>query len=198
MSHYGREHGQGGFQGDFGGGRGQGGFGGSGDWRGGRENMSPRGNDQRRDESFGYNDLAGTTGGFGNQTFANSPHDHYLSWRERQIAELDRDYQDYCREREQSFHQDFDSWRQTRQGQAGHQSQQSQQPMMGSQDQQQSQGGESMMRGDSGNDTQAMGQAGSTSAVGTSAPQEPLELTDPSSAATLGESETPRGGRSRG
>jgi hypothetical protein len=180
MSGYGREHGTGGFQGDFGRGGNEGGFGGSGDWRGGRQNMSPRGGEQRREDSFGYNDLGGTTGGFGNQRFGSTPHDHYLSWRERQIAELDRDYQDYCREREQSFHQDFDSWRQSRQGQ-----------------QQQSSQTQGMTSGQAGADTQAMGQAGSTSSVGTSPPQEPLELTDESSAATLGAAETPRGGRSR-
>jgi hypothetical protein len=176
MSHYGREHGTGGFQGDFGGGRNEGGFGGRGDWQGGRQNMSPR--EQRNNDHIGYNDLGGTTGGFGNQRFGSTPHDHYLSWRERQMAELDRDYQDYCREREQSFHQDFDSWRRSRQGQQ----QQGQEPTMGSQD---------------GGDTQAMGQAGSTTNSGTSAPQEPLELTDESSAATLGTTDTPRGGRSR-
>ena len=30
---------------------------------------------------------------------------------------LDRDYEDYCREREQQFHQEFDSWRQSREQQ---------------------------------------------------------------------------------
>ena len=45
-----------------------------------------------------------------------SPHrdDHYRSWRDRHMSELDRDYADYCREREQQFHSDFDSWRQQR------------------------------------------------------------------------------------
>jgi len=33
------------------------------------------------------------------------------------MSALDRDYEDYCREREQQFHQDFDSWRQKRQNQ---------------------------------------------------------------------------------
>jgi hypothetical protein len=30
------------------------------------------------------------------------------------MAQLDRDYADYCREREQQFHSDFDSWRRNR------------------------------------------------------------------------------------
>jgi len=42
------------------------------------------------------------------------PDDHYRSWRDRHMSELDRDYQDYCREREQQFHQDFNAWRQQR------------------------------------------------------------------------------------
>lgn len=42
------------------------------------------------------------------------PDDHYRSWRDRHMSELDRDYADYCREREQRFHSDFDAWRQQR------------------------------------------------------------------------------------
>ncbi len=82
---YGREHGYGGFQGDFSrSGREQGGFGGRGDWE-----RSPR-------------------------NFSSHQDDHYRSWRDRQIEALDRDYADYCREREQQFHQDFDTWRSQR------------------------------------------------------------------------------------
>jgi hypothetical protein len=54
--------------------------------------------------------------------FSSSTHDHYRSWRDRQMQELDRDYEEYCREREQQFHQDFDSWRRDRQSQGGSQS----------------------------------------------------------------------------
>jgi hypothetical protein len=49
------------------------------------------------------------------------PDDHYRSWRDRQMQALDRDYEDYCREREQQFHQDFDSWRQNRPQRQGQQ-----------------------------------------------------------------------------
>ena len=42
------------------------------------------------------------------------PDDHYRSWRDKQIQALDRDYEDYCREREHQFHQDFDAWRSQR------------------------------------------------------------------------------------
>ena len=64
-------------------------------------------------QSFGYgNAMAGSLGGFGNQTsFGSGQDDHYRSWRDRQMAELDRDYDDYCREREQQFHSDFNTWR---------------------------------------------------------------------------------------
>lgn len=42
------------------------------------------------------------------------PDDHYRSWRERHMSELDRDYADYCREREEAFHNEFDTWRRQR------------------------------------------------------------------------------------
>lgn len=50
------------------------------------------------------------------RSFSNHQDDHYRSWRDRQIEALDRDYEDYCREREQQFHSDFDSWRSQRHG----------------------------------------------------------------------------------
>ena len=58
-------------------------------------------------------------GGFGassegRRSFSAHPDDHYRSWRDRHMSELDRDYEDYCREREQAFHQDFDAWRRQR------------------------------------------------------------------------------------
>jgi len=45
-------------------------------------------------------------------------HDHdYHSWRSGQIAALDRDYDEYRRENQSKFHQEFSSWRTGRQGQ---------------------------------------------------------------------------------
>jgi hypothetical protein len=85
-SRYGPEHGFGGFQGDYEGGRQQGGFGGYGDYAEGR------------------------------RSFSAHPDDHYRSWRDRQMEALDRDYEDYCREREQQFHRDFNAWRSRRHG----------------------------------------------------------------------------------
>src|SRR5206468_11517685 len=43
----------------------------------------------------------------GRRSFSAHPDDHYLSWRDKQMQALDREYQDYCREREQRFHQEF-------------------------------------------------------------------------------------------
>ena len=52
----------------------------------------------------------------GERGYSASPDDHYRSWRERHMSELDRDYEDYCREREQQFHREFDDWRSERHG----------------------------------------------------------------------------------
>jgi len=48
-----------------------------------------------------------------------NPEDHYLSWCDRHMSELDLDYADYCREREMQFHQDFNAWRNQRHGNPG-------------------------------------------------------------------------------
>jgi hypothetical protein len=48
------------------------------------------------------------------RNFSSHQDDHYRSWRDRQMEALDRDYEDYCREREHKFHSDFDSWRRNR------------------------------------------------------------------------------------
>ncbi len=45
---------------------------------------------------------------------SNHQDDHYRSWRDKQMEALDRDYAEYCREREQQFHSDFDTWRSQR------------------------------------------------------------------------------------
>jgi hypothetical protein len=40
--------------------------------------------------------------------------DTYRDYRERHVAELDRDYDEWCRSREQQFHREFDDWRSRR------------------------------------------------------------------------------------
>ena len=44
---------------------------------------------------------------------------HYSSWRQRQLDELDRDYEDYRRENQSRFEDDFGNWRQRRQQKRG-------------------------------------------------------------------------------
>ena len=78
-----------------------------------------RGGDRDRNER-NLNFMLGDQGRSWERIHASSGQDdHYLSWRERQMAALDRDYEDYCREREQQFHSEFDSWRQQRSGNPG-------------------------------------------------------------------------------
>ena len=69
------------------------------EWRGGRSAFTSRGDWERAPRNF-----------------RSHQDDHYRSWRDRQMEALDRDYADYCREREQQFHQDFDTWRSQRRG----------------------------------------------------------------------------------
>lgn len=76
---------------------------------------SDQGADRDRGFMFGGRDSErGFGDDFGRRNFRSHPDDHYRSWRDKQMEALDRDYEDYCREREQQFHQDFDSWRQQR------------------------------------------------------------------------------------
>jgi hypothetical protein len=70
-----------------------------------------RGESDRREEAIGG--FAGENRQ-GRRKVSAHPDDHYLSWRERHMSELDRDYEEYCREREQRFHSDFDAWRRAR------------------------------------------------------------------------------------
>ena len=64
-------------------------------------------------ENRGFGAYAGSET---SRRFSANPDDHYRSWRDRHMSELDRDYEEYCREREQQFHSDFDSWRRQRHG----------------------------------------------------------------------------------
>lgn len=49
--------------------------------------------------------------------FAGLHDPHYADWRRRQIDDLDRDYDEYRREHQSKFEQEFGSWRSKRQGQ---------------------------------------------------------------------------------
>jgi hypothetical protein len=75
-----------------------------------------RGRDPSDEDRWSDRGWRSEQGGFGDRPegrnrFSANPDDHYRSWRDRHMSELDRDYADYCREREQQFHSNFDRWR---------------------------------------------------------------------------------------
>jgi hypothetical protein len=85
-------------------------------YQGGRERSEPWGGGDRG----GYG--RERPGGFGAESrsrFQGShPHDeHYSEWRSQQLAELDRDYDEYRRENRDRFHSEFSAWRGQRQQQ---------------------------------------------------------------------------------
>ena len=86
-------------------GSGQRGWSGDEQWDGGSQS---RGGEQR----FGGSDERSPD----DRRFSAHSDDHYRSWRDRHMSELDRDYQDYCREREQQFHREFSEWRSQKHG----------------------------------------------------------------------------------
>jgi hypothetical protein len=45
--------------------------------------------------------------------------ENYRRWRDEQIARMDREYEEYCREKQQHFENDFHSWRSSRATQQG-------------------------------------------------------------------------------
>jgi hypothetical protein len=74
--------------------------------------------DSRRQQGTGSRGAMGAAAGAGAAAFGGSrtPHDeHYSSWRQRQIEELDRDYDDYRREHQSRFENEFSGWRQQKQ-----------------------------------------------------------------------------------
>ena len=62
--------------------------------------------DEERDRGFMFEDR--------DRARSHSDDAHYLSWRDRHMRELDRDYAEYRRERELHFRRDFDAWRRER------------------------------------------------------------------------------------
>jgi hypothetical protein len=88
--------------------------------------MSPTG------PRFGYGGTygAGSSSGYGSGGFgreyegserSNRDNDrHYHAWRQRQLDDLDRDYDQYCRERQDRFESDFGTWREGRMSKRQH------------------------------------------------------------------------------
>lgn len=76
-------------------------------WFGDEDAERRREADQRYDQRYGAREASGYRGG-----------DHeYHSWRAGQIAALDRDYDEYRRENQQRFSNEFGTWRNERQTQ---------------------------------------------------------------------------------
>lgn len=75
-------------------------------WFGDEEAERRREADQRYDERYAGRDFSGYRGD-----------SDYHTWRSGQIAALDRDYDEYRRENQQKFSNEFGSWRTDRQGQ---------------------------------------------------------------------------------
>ena len=69
----------------------------------------------RRPESNWDRDEYRRTSFAGSSDRSQHPDPHYYSWRERQIGEFDRDYDEYRREHQQRFESEFANWREQRQ-----------------------------------------------------------------------------------
>jgi hypothetical protein len=83
--------------------------------RGRDRNYRPMAGDYgRSDTQWGRDDYRNTTY-VGSGTGRDSDR-HYHAWRQRQMDRLDRDYDNYCREKQDKFENDFGSWRQNRMG----------------------------------------------------------------------------------
>ena len=109
---YGRSHESDQFFAASGVGRGERGFG---DYdREGDRSRTPWGRDEYRRTSRG-----GTADWSDRSRHERDFDPHYRSWRERQMSELDRDYDDYRREHQSKFESDFGSWRERRQQKRG-------------------------------------------------------------------------------
>ena len=80
---------------------------------------SDRRSDGRSDSPWGRDDYRRTSlAGSGSSGRDNDR--HYHSWRQRQLDELDRDYDQYCRERQDRFENDFGTWREGRMSKRQH------------------------------------------------------------------------------
>ena len=67
-------------------------------------------------DSFGSSEQSRFGGQSQQSGYSRSPHDeHYSSWRQRQIEDLDRDYDEYRREHQSRFENEFSNFRTQRQ-----------------------------------------------------------------------------------
>jgi hypothetical protein len=92
-------------------------------WFGDEDAERRRRMDERYDDTYGSDDRGrarwdqsgGNSGGGFRSRHEHDP--HYRTWRDRQLAALDNDYDEYRRENQSRFDTEFGSWRQTREGQ---------------------------------------------------------------------------------
>jgi hypothetical protein len=77
-----------------------------------------RGERRRPESEYGRDDYRRSSDS-GSHTGSRERDPHYRSWRDRHMSELDRDYDDYSRENQSRFEDDFGSWRERRQEKRG-------------------------------------------------------------------------------
>lgn len=83
---------------------------------GSQDRFQDQGSSRGGSSGFGSSSSSSSFGGSSGSQSMRSPHDqHYTSWRQRQIEELDRDYDEYCREHQSRFENEFSGFRQQRQ-----------------------------------------------------------------------------------
>jgi hypothetical protein len=78
--------------------------------------------DRDRDRDYERSQSPWGRDDYRNTSYAGSSRDHdrhYHAWRQRQLDELDSDYDRYNRERQERFENDFGSWRQNRMARRG-------------------------------------------------------------------------------
>ena len=81
-----------------------------------RYNYGGWGDEDSRRQSSGRSGAMGAAAGYGASRMGGGLHDeHYSSWRQRQIEDLDRDYDEYRNEHRSKFENEFSGWRQQRQ-----------------------------------------------------------------------------------
>lgn len=80
----------------------------------GQQGRQDYGREFSRQASYHGQDYAGVGQSRGGK--AHHLDDHYLSWRERQIQQLDQEYEEYCRHRQEQFEKEFHGWRERQSG----------------------------------------------------------------------------------
>lgn len=88
-------------------------------WFGDDEAERRRREDERYDRyaERGYDDRGYSYRGYGGYRSRHEHDPNYRSWRDRQMEALDRDYDEYRREHQSRFDNEFGNWRRNREGQ---------------------------------------------------------------------------------